>query len=471
MAGIATWTFEPNGSPNLVNWPSGTVPVTIYAKVENPTAGHTYNIVPRLMRGQYSYGSWTPYDTGTDSAPPSSLSPQTITTSWALYTFAVPVQALSGLTSDRLFLWVLGQRDDAEGDPSAIIHLGSDGGSNQTMVSPAFYSSPAIPTSLQRNPDSTRPAEVLSATVTGGGSISLGTYQSAAGDPGLAIWSARVWRLRIWARATSGTATLTAGVTRQPSGATLAPSVAIGTVSSSTWTLFRVDFAVPATSGTIGDMISVGLVMASTGTATVEVGVGLTHPSNLNAPLLAPPGGSAVVPTDDHKVMVESGSTPGYLSEVVQSADGSVVFSVDPGTLRLDTKVIPGVSAPVIDVNTGAGWLVFTRHSVAWANTCDFTSTDGTLQGISKKWNDGRPIPDHFEVMVFIVNATPSNLITVVNGATPPGGSDFLPLALDTNGGDEMSDKFAGPTAMWFWLDLTNQRWCQARASHTYSIP
>jgi hypothetical protein len=247
--------------------------------------------------------------------------------------------------------------------------------------------------------------------------------------------------------------------------------VAVGTVSSSTWTLFRVDFAVPATSGTIGDMISVGLVMASTGTATVEVGVGLTHPSNLNAPLLAPPGGSAVVPTDDHKVMVESGSTPGYLSEVVQSADGSVVFSVDPGTLRLDTKVIPGVSAPVIDVNTGAGWLVFTRHSVAWANTCDFTSTDGTLQGISKKWNDGRPIPDHFEVMVFIVNATPSNLITVVNGATPPGGSDFLPLALDTNGGDEMSDKFAGPTAMWFWLDLTNQRWCQARASHTYSIP
>jgi hypothetical protein len=234
--------------------------------------------------------------------------------------------------------------------------------------------------------------------------------------------------------------------------------------------LFRVDVPIAETVDSVDDVIRIGLMITSAGTATVEVGLGLDHPSSINAPLLAPPGGSTVAPINDHKVSVEFGSTPGYLSEVVQSADGSVIASVDASTHKLDLKAVPGVSAPVVDQTTSGAWLMPSKHATTWANACDFTvGGDNTFQGINKKWNDGRAIPDHFEFMVYLKNATPSNKIVVVNGATPPGGSDFLPLALDAVAGTGKSKQFGGPTALWFWLNLSENRWC-LKAYQTYTV-
>ena len=127
---------------------------------------------------------------------------------------------------------------------------------------------------------------------------------------------------------------------------------------------------------------------------------------------------------------------------------------------------------PVVDDTTGNGWLFPTKHATDRADSCTFTITGGSndFQGISKMWNDGTPIPDRFRFMVYITNAAPSAPKRVVNGATPPGSTDYLPLALDAVSGVGKSHTFTGPTALWFWLNLAEQRW-MLESFQTYTVP
>jgi hypothetical protein len=62
---------------------------------------------------------------------------------------------------------------------------------------------------------------------------------------------------------------------------------------------------------------------------------------------------------------------------------------------------------------------------------------------------------DGDEILIYLPSATPANKIDVVNGATRVGS--FLPLEL---GGAGTSYRFRGPTALWFWLNLAEGRWC-----------
>ena len=234
--------FEPNASPNLADWPAGSVPVSLYVRVEMFAIGHTYTLVPRLLRGQAGSGYGTTYDTGTPETPPAGLAQAVTTASWTLYQFNVPVQARSGPTSDRLALYVNFVRDDG-GETGEYLHIGSDGGANQTKVETLFNDPPAVPTALERNPDGARPGEVITTSIAyvpgSGVTQPIATFDSHVGDPGMVVWSARTWRLRIWARVTSGTATITADLGRRNTAgivSSLASNVAVASVVSSAWT-------------------------------------------------------------------------------------------------------------------------------------------------------------------------------------------------------------------------------------------
>jgi hypothetical protein len=428
--------FEPNGSPNLADWPSGNVPVTVRAYIENPAVGHTYNMVPRLIRGQSGTNFHVMYDTGTPETPPVGLA-QSITSSWATYTFSVPVQALSGPTSDRLQLAIVTTRDDlGDNGGSEVVHIGSDGGTNQTKVETLFSDPPAVPAALERNPDSARPTETITTTLALATPQTLGTFNGHVGDPGLNVWPARVYTFRIWAKVTAGTAVITADLGRRNTGGTvvaLATNVAVATVTSSTWTLFRAKVAVAETAGGlfgIYDVLQAVLKAVSTAGATLLVSVGMDYPSSLNAPLLPPAGGTVMAPADDGKVMTESDSPRWYLRDAVQSDDGSVVVTVDPTSEKLN--LVGGGSGyvrPNCGTTVGAGWLFLPTGEYGHTDHVDWTAT-GDLNGINKRWgSDGSLIANRKEAMVYINNATPANPIIIRDGATPPS-SDWLPLAL-----------------------------------------
>jgi hypothetical protein len=327
MAAHVTAFFEAQaGCPNLAYWPNGTKTVTIWAKVSDPVSDVTYRICPYLYRGQ-NQGS---ANAAWHSSEPE---PQALTTSWALYTFTIPVRELTGPTSDRCFLFIVGTGGINAG---GTIHIGGDGGDNQTRIVDAFETVPARPQSLQRNPDSDRPSN----TVTFGPGGSSRIFFSLAGDPGLVVWPARVWRLRIYAAVNAGSATLTATLARS-SGAILADDVTVGTITATSPTLVKVDVDVPESWGTVDDTIVCGLRGACPEGTTLTVSIGLDHPSSLNAPLVPPPGGTTTSPTSDDKTRVESGGTRGFLRELTASSDGSILVGVASGRLDLKVGSIP----------------------------------------------------------------------------------------------------------------------------------
>ena len=459
MASTAFWFFEPAGSPNIVNWPSGTVSVTIYAKVESPDGSHAYTVFPRLFRGQ-NQGSYTPYDTGTLTTPV--VAAQTITTSWALYTFAVSVQALAGPTSDRLFLVVQGVRDDGGDGAGGIIHIGSDGGSNQTKVSPPFYSVPYSPPSLERNPDSTRPSQEVDVALNNS-TGSLGSYTSLPGDPSLAIWKAGVWRVRAWVKVSGAPATLYADVGREPVGggspSLFGTNVLLGVVSSTTWVLIEKDIAVPQSLGFVGDTLYVAFRAQCLGAiTTVSLGVGLNNPSSLNAPLLSPPGGPSAAPTDDHKVMVESDAQPGYLRDVVQSSGGSIRVTVDPASLKLNIETSPANFHTPMGVATETG-----GHAQM---PFDASQASLVLAGAYLYSVDSNRFQNGDHIKLFISNASSGIHKTLVDGAAPWG--TFYGLKLAGRAGTSNPISMNAPTYCEFWLDATAQCWRLCSLPVTY---
>ena len=450
------WFFEPSGSPNLSIWPDGSVPVSIYARVESPDAGHSYLVYPRLYRGQ-NQGSYRAYDTGTLDDPPVGL-PQTLTTSWALYSFSVPVQSLTGPTSDRLFLAVIGQRDDGLSSIDGAIHIGSDGGANQTRVASLFNDPPQKPTALERNPDSSRTDETIttSVSITVPGSTAnapIGSFDSHVGDPGLSVWPTRVWSFRIWARATAGVGVIKADIARVTllgAVTSLAANVAIGTVSSSEWTLFRARVPISESTGTIlafDDIVRAGLSVDTQDHATIVLGAGLDHPSSINAPLLAPASGTVSTPAvDDGKVQTESDSPRWYLRDAVQSSDGSIVPTVDPSSLRLDLKTAgsahdrPGIGYAEI---SGAGIVTFPANRLK-ARTAAVASLT-TLNGI-----DSTGFLDGDDLLLYL-NSTPSNVYALVHNATttPPA----RPFSLETLSGVGQKLTCKQPASLLLWFD------------------
>lgn len=81
------------------------------------------------------------------------------------------------------------------------------------------------------------------------------------------------------------------------------------------------------------------------------------------------------------------------------------------------------------------------------------------IYGFDKLWIDGAAIPDLKPIYVFLGTPTPSAPIVLHNGATPPGGSTFLPLSLPWNYGDSLDMDLLHPTALEFRLDLTDNVW------------
>ena len=126
--------------------------------------------------------------------------------------------------------------------------------------------------------------------------------------------------------------------------------------------------------------------------------------------------------------------------------------------------------SPVGDTATGTEWFTLS-FTTARVNGIRVTLTSTFLfSGLSKKWSDGTTIPDLFEALVYLRNPTPSEPATIADGASPPGGSDFLPLALDAFQGASQSKQVEGPTALWLWLDLIEQRW-HLKSAVTYTVP
>ena len=120
---------------------------------------------------------------------------------------------------------------------------------------------------------------------------------------------------------------------------------------------------------------------------------------------------------------------------------------------------------------SASGWVDF-AVGPPFGDRSDYvrlTLSGGTLYGISKNWTDGTPIPDCFVMTVYIVGAAPSTPKQVVSGATPPDGSDFLPLANDAIGGVAKQHEFSGPTELRYRLDLTEQRW-RIVSYQTYTV-
>ena len=212
--------------PGLVNWPSGTVPVTVYAKVSTPNIGQIHTIAPRLYRAQYEWDLRYPYDLGP-------ATPQTLTTSWALYTWSIPVQALSGVSSDRFFFYIDCQSTDT--NTGAFVHIGADGGSNNTSVATQFPLVPFVSTSLQRQPDTSRPTQSENLV------SSYWSFKSLPGDPNMVLWPASIWKICLWCKVDAGSANVSVGLVRDSadgtSSTTLYSISSIGTVTSTGYTL------------------------------------------------------------------------------------------------------------------------------------------------------------------------------------------------------------------------------------------
>lgn len=337
MASLAVFRFwsEP-GAALTADWPSGTITVEVPAYVVPFGPATTYKIWPRLYRGQSYSPHPEPWDTGTLYEAPEGLK-QNLGASPSKYTFSVPVRSLSGQASDRLLLEVNVERDDA--NTGGEVHVFCDGADNQVRIVSPFVVTPAKLPSLKRNPDSARPGNVASATVTT--TATLGTFTAEPGYPGLAIWPARVWRFRVWARVPAGgSVTLSGAVGRGSVGGvpTMLATTTVGVVESTDWALYRADVLVPESSGELDDVPVVSLGAAADESTEIQVGIGLDDPSSVNAPLVSPPGGTVTEPTDDHKVQVEAGGLIGYLSETVASPDASVLVSVSSVTGKLSLQ-------------------------------------------------------------------------------------------------------------------------------------
>ena len=114
---------------------------------------------------------------------------------------------------------------------------------------------------------------------------------------------------------------------------------------------------------------------------------------------------------------------------------------------------------PIVESNTGSGWLTLANGSPAGArSSCvRWTASGSTLDGIDKLWSDGTAIPDFFEVCVFIVNASTGNPITINHNSTPSGTK--LPFSMALNAGDDFSMNVSQPTELVFRLDLPANVW------------
>lgn len=115
------------------------------------------------------------------------------------------------------------------------------------------------------------------------------------------------------------------------------------------------------------------------------------------------------------------------------------------------------ITMPIVSATTRSS-------SVRWSPT-----SPANLLGISKKWGDGTDIPQGFEIGVYIASASPSNIIQVTDGATPPPATDNLPLALPAVDGIGDVMGLDGPTELKFKLDQIEWRW-HLIASVTYTV-
>ena len=122
-------------------------------------------------------------------------------------------------------------------------------------------------------------------------------------------------------------------------------------------------------------------------------------------------------------------------------------------------------------VATAGGWLTpGVASNGDRVNHLRYSMPAQDFFGIAKHWSDGTAIPDLFVMTIRIGNATPGDMKRVNSGATPPTGSDFLPLANDAlpNGTGKMHS-FNGPTTMQYQLNLTDGRW-ELLAFQTYAM-
>jgi hypothetical protein len=127
---------------------------------------------------------------------------------------------------------------------------------------------------------------------------------------------------------------------------------------------------------------------------------------------------------------------------------------------------------PAVDVTTSSAWLwpAMDTATGKWRSSCIRWTSVGDLLGISSTWTDGTPIPDCFEMLVEIVNALPGASVIVRDGATPPGGSTFLPLALPAVAGATEDLEFDSPASLWFVLNSPELRW-RLKTYQAYTVP
>ena len=179
--------------------------------------------------------------------------------------------------------------------------------------------------------------------------------------------------------------------------------------------------------------------------ATVELVSTCTYPVTIHAKMGGPNWGSKItVPFQMPVTGIATGSHPQLSNRnaLLQHPNSSLYSATDA-------------------LSVSGGWLVPSlKANGDYSDYIRLTATSNDFYGISKKWSDGKDIPDGFTMGIYVINAAPNNLISIHNGSTPPGSSNFLSLANDVDpSGVGKMHSFKYPTELVYRLDLTENRW------------
>jgi hypothetical protein len=130
-AGMARLPFiSLAGVPGLLTWNAGNVGLLVNCQMSGGIAGHTYGFKVQLLRVTGAASSVIYESNGAFTSPG-----QAVTSSPQVFTFAVPVQALTGLTSDQLALNIVGTSDvSGVPAPATVFFQVNTGGADPTQA-------------------------------------------------------------------------------------------------------------------------------------------------------------------------------------------------------------------------------------------------------------------------------------------------------------------------------------------------
>jgi hypothetical protein len=153
---------------------------------------------------------------------------------------------------------------------------------------------------------------------------------------------------------------------------------------------------------------------------------------------------------DDHKVSVQPGDVPGYLSDVVQSGDGSVLVTVsDTGKLDLRmTGIGRGSDRMALAIVTGTLVAIPDPYTAAFV---EYGPGTWTIEGID---------PTGFgsgQEATLVINATPTTVVTISPGVHIGGTQPSLTLL--SVAGTQKPVKLTNPTTMKFLYVPRSNRW------------